>query len=164
LTSAFWNALFEFHRSICDQTIETSVLLTKVEELFEDHVQPLIGKFRKWGCDASPTFKYWDMFLVAVQIMLSNVRFITNRTNYSRWMPTAIYILDMLELPAEIKSAFEKGEFSIRQTSGNFNGIWSNMGTEKAIIKDSKGSGCIVGITNQKSALVRWTLTRHFLA
>jgi hypothetical protein len=42
--------------------------------LFEDHVQPLIGKFRKWGCDASPTFKYWDMFLVAVQIMLSNVR------------------------------------------------------------------------------------------
>jgi hypothetical protein len=33
--------------------IETSVLLTKVEELFEDHVQPLIGKFRKWGCDAS---------------------------------------------------------------------------------------------------------------
>jgi hypothetical protein len=30
------------------------------------------------------------------------------------WMP--VYILDMLELPAEIKSAFEKGEFSIRQT------------------------------------------------
>jgi hypothetical protein len=69
--SAFWNALFEFHRSIRDQTIETSVL-TKVEELFEDHAQPLIGKLRKWGCDASPTFKYWDMLLVAVQIMLSN--------------------------------------------------------------------------------------------
>ena len=183
IPSAFWNALFEFHRSICDQTIETSVLLTKVEELFEDHVQPLIGKLRKWGCDASPTFKDWDMFLVAVQIMLSNVRaeregdwsahlmssskmlpyfFITNRTNYSRWMP--VYILDMLELPAEIKSAFEKGEFSIRQTCGSFNGIWSDMGTEKTIIKDSKGSGGIIGITNQKSALVRWTLTRHFLA
>jgi hypothetical protein len=52
-----------------------------------------------------------------------------------------VYILDMLELPAEIKSAFEKGEFSIRQTSGSFNGIWSDMGTEKTIIKDSKGSG-----------------------
>jgi hypothetical protein len=38
-----------------------------------------------------------------------------------------VYILDMLELPAEIKSAFEKGEFSIRQTSGSFNGIWSDM-------------------------------------
>jgi hypothetical protein len=42
-----------------------------------------------------------------------------------------VYILDMLELPAEIKSAFEKGEFSIRKTSGSFNGIWSDMGTEK---------------------------------
>jgi hypothetical protein len=52
----------------------------------------------------------------------------------------------------------------LRQTSGSFNGIWSDMGTEKTIIKDSKGSGGIVGITNQKSALVRWILTRHFLA
>jgi hypothetical protein len=34
----------------------------------------------------------------------------------------------MLELLAEIKSAFEKGEFSIRKTSGNFNGIWSVSG------------------------------------
>jgi hypothetical protein len=34
-------------------------------------------------------------------------------------MDACIYILDMLELPAEIKSAFEKGEFSIRQTSGS---------------------------------------------
>ena len=130
--SAFWNALFEFHRNICDKTIETSVLLIKVEELFEDHVQPLICKFRKWGCDASPTFKYWDMFLVAVQIMLSNVRaererdlsahlmssskmlpyfFITNLTNYSRWMP--VYILDMLDLSAEIKSTLKKAILSL---------------------------------------------------
>jgi hypothetical protein len=75
-----------------------------------------------------------------------------------------VYILDMLELPVEIKLAFEKGEFSIRQTSGSFNGTCSDLGTEKTIIKDSKGSGGIVGIMNQKSALVRWTLTRHFLA
>jgi hypothetical protein len=33
----------------------------------------------------------------------------------------------------------------------------SDMGTEETIIKDLKGSGGIVGITNQKSALVRWT-------
>jgi hypothetical protein len=64
-----------------------------------------------------------------------------------------VYILDMLELPAEIKSAFEKGEFSIRQTSGSFNGIWSDIGTEKTIIKDSKGSGGIVGITNQYTGI-----------
>ncbi|CAC5409823.1 unnamed protein product [Mytilus coruscus] len=67
----------------------------------------------------------------------------------------------MLELPADIKPAFKQGGFSIRQTSGTFNSIWSDMSTEKTIIKDSKGSGGIVGIINQKSALVRWT---HFLA
>jgi hypothetical protein len=54
---------------------------------------------------------------------------------------------------SSIKSAFEKGEFSIRQTSGSFNGIWSDMGTDKTIMKDSKGSGGIVGITNQKSPI-----------
>ena len=38
------------------------------------------------------------------------------------------------------------------------------MGTEKNITKDSKNSDGIVGITHQKSAIVRWTLTRHVLA
>jgi hypothetical protein len=42
--SAFWNALFEFHRSIRDQTIETSVL-TKVEELFECEPPDIPVKF-----------------------------------------------------------------------------------------------------------------------
>ena len=42
-----------------------------------------------------------------------------------------------------------------------FGAIWALKTT---IIKDSKGSGGIVGIMNQKSVLVRWTLTRHFLA
>jgi hypothetical protein len=42
-----------------------------------------------------------------------------------------------------------------------FGAIWA---LKKPIIKDPKGSGGIVGITHQKSALVRWTLTRHFLA
>ena len=65
------------------------------------------------------------------------------------------YILDMLELPEEIRSAFEAGQFVIRQTSATFNGIWSDMGTEKNIIKDAKRSGGIVDITCQKSALVR---------
>jgi hypothetical protein len=46
-----------------------------------------------------------------------------------------VYILDMLDLSAEITSAFEKGEFFIRQTSGSFNGNWSDMDTEKTSYK-----------------------------
>lgn len=38
------------------------------------------------------------------------------------------------------------------------------MATEKTVIKDSKGNGGIVNITRQQSALIRWSLTRHFLA
>jgi hypothetical protein len=45
-----------------------------------------------------------------------------------------VYILDMLDLSAEIKSAFEKGEFFIRQTSGSFNGNWSDMDTNGLLL------------------------------
>jgi hypothetical protein len=48
-----------------------------------------------------------------------------------------------------------------RQTSGSFNDIWSDMGTEKNIITDSNGSGGIIGITNQKAALME-KLGQHF--
>ena len=123
------------------------------------------------------------MFLSATEVMLQNIRaeseglwsmhiqsvcnmlpffFITNRSNYSRWTP--VYILDMLDIPVEIKAAFDAGEFAICQKSGIFNGVWSDMATEKTIIKDSKGNGGIVGLTRKKSALVRWTLTRHVLS
>ena len=70
----------------------------------------------------------------------------------------------MLDLHQDVKSAFESGEFAICQKPGKFNGVWSDMATEKTVIRDSKGRGGIVGITRQKSALIRWTLCRHVLA
>jgi hypothetical protein len=30
--------------------------------------------FREWGCAVSPTFKFWDMFLLAASNMLQNIR------------------------------------------------------------------------------------------
>ena len=114
------------------------------------------------------------MFLRAVEIMLQNVRseregiwkmhltstasmlpymFITNRVNYSRWLP--VYLLDMHFLPPDVQAAFESGQFAICQKPGKFNGIWSDMATEKTVIRDSKGRGGIVGITRQKAALIR---------
>jgi hypothetical protein len=41
------------------------------------------------------------------------------------------------------------------------------MATEKTIMRDSKGTGGIVGFTTprlQKSAPLRWTFTRHFIS
>ena len=83
--------------------------------------------------------------------------FVTNRNNYARWAP--IYLLDMLNLPSEVESRFNAGFFAIRQKGGSFNGVWSEMATEKTITKDSKSNGGIVGLTRKKSALIRWNIT-----
>ena len=92
------------------------------------------------------------MFLRAVEILLQNIRaerdglwllhlksvsamlpyfFITNRTNYARWTPA--YVLDMLNLPETVKSSFLSGEFAVRQKPGTFDGIRSDMATEKKL-------------------------------
>ena len=49
-----------------------------------------------------------------------------------------VYILDMLSLPPEVAESFESGQFTIRQKPSCFNGIWSEMATEKTVIRDSK--------------------------
>ena len=67
----------------------------------------------------------FGMFLNAIEIMLQNIRserdglwklhlssvsamlpfmFVTNRVNYSRWLP--VYILDMFNLAPEVKKKF----------------------------------------------------------
>jgi hypothetical protein len=43
----------------------------------------------------------------------------------------------MLNLPSEVESRFNAGFFAIRQKGGSFNGVWSEMATEKTITKDS---------------------------
>jgi hypothetical protein len=50
------------------------------------------------------------------------------------------FILDMLELPGEIRSIFEAGQFAIRQTSGKFNVIWSDMDTQQPLLKSQRDS------------------------
>ena len=122
------------------------------------------------------------MFLQAVEIMLQNIRaegygdwnlhlismkamipyfFVADRNNYARW--TTVYVLDMLNIPIEVKSSFDTGVFVIRQKAGSFNGIWAGMATEKTIIRDSKEHGGIKGLTTQKTALIRWNSTRHIV-
>ena len=137
-----------------DNCVESVAML---EELTADHLLPQIKRFEEWGSNQSPTFRFWVMFLRAVSVMLMNIRaeregdwpmhlqsvycmlpyfFVCNRTNYARWAP--VYLLDMLALPAEVEAAFQSGDFAVRETPGRFNGIWSDLGTEKTIIRDAK--------------------------
>jgi hypothetical protein len=69
----------------------------------------------------------------------------------------------MQEIPSEVKTLFESGQFNVRQSACRFNGIWSDLGTEKTTIRDAKSESGIVGLTRKTSALTRWTLTRQLL-
>ena len=92
---------------ICERSDQTRVHMTRLVALFECHIQPLMEAFGEWGCAASPTLQYWDMFLSAVEIMFTNVRtdrdgkwsmhlrtssnmlphfFVANHINYSIWI------------------------------------------------------------------------------
>ena len=103
----------------------------------------------------------WGLQLQTQRAMVPHV-FATDTQNYARWTP--VYILDMLNLPREVQSAFEAGEFAARQIPGCFNGIWNDMCTEKTVIRDEKGSSGIIGLTKEKPALIRWTLTRYIIS
>ena len=70
----------------------------------------------------------------------------------------------MSQISLDIQTAFEDGEFSFTEIPGSFNGIWSDMVTEKTVIKNAKGDCGIVGLTRKKPALIRWTLTHHIAA
>ena len=52
----------------------------------------------------------------------------------------------MSQIPLNIQTAFEDGEIAFTEIPGSFNGIWSDMATEKTVIKN------------------RSTLTRHIAA
>ena len=83
---------------------------------------------------------------------------ITDKINYARWTP--VYLLDMLALPVDLLTAFQKGEFSVRKTCGGFIGTPSDMGTEHKI-KELKGPSGLKHIAKKKTAMVRYSLTRH---
>ncbi|MES9879249.1 MAG: hypothetical protein ABW185_00005 [Sedimenticola sp.] len=160
----------------------SSDAVTLLHNAFQQHMFPLFDLFVEWACKESPTFRYWNMFLDAASIMLLNIRaerqgnwqmhlhttrlmipyyFAANRSNYSRWTP--LYLLDMAQLPPEIKTAFQEGQFTVRRRAGRFNGIWSDMGTETTIIRDAKGDSGVIGLTRKQPSLVRWTLTRQIM-
>jgi hypothetical protein len=54
----------------------------------------------------------------------------------------------MLDLSAEIKSAFEKGELFIRQISGSFNGNWSDNLQIRGCTWSSNNSSTLVSSTD----------------
>jgi hypothetical protein len=104
-------------------------VVTQLTEVITERLSGIIQLFRDHGRSTSPTFKLWDDFLVKVmlslKVFLSTTRnglwhenqeikaeflpllFATNRTNYSRYLPVSLLMMN--RLPAEVVTTFNKG-------------------------------------------------------
>lgn len=179
---SLWEQVSEIQAGFASKSQNIHEKVHDLQDLVQLYLEPLLERFIQHSSSKSPTFQFWNTFLQAIHIMLLNTKavrtgdwelslqsqsqmlpyiFVSDKMNYSRWLP--VYLLEMIHLPDDLKTVFRTGQFSVRQKPGKFNSLWSDMGTEKTVIKDSKGQGGIKGLTQQKSALMRWTLTRHML-
>lgn len=151
-------------------------MLKKVEDKFI----PEFFKFKEKEKSVSPTFLFWDQLLDAIQILLTFIRaereskwiehvcssasmipyfFVCNRTNNVRYAP--LYVLQMLnDLPREAEEEFLLGRHSIKFTPHAFQGLWSDMGVEMSVIKDTKREQSIDGFIHRGDAVLRWILSR----
>ena len=79
-----------------------------------------------------------------------------NHTNYVRW--GTVYLNEMHQLPPEVKSEFDAGDFVVKRTPHRFNQVDPDQSQEWLNAVGKKGGG-IIGITKTSSALSRWALS-----
>ncbi|KAL8561352.1 hypothetical protein ACOMHN_040430 [Nucella lapillus] len=97
----------------------------------------------------------WELHLSAFQSMLTYfMRY--NHTNYARW--GTVYLNEMHQLPPEVKSEFDAGNFVVKRTPHRFNQVDPDQSQEWLNAVGKKGGG-IIGITKTSSALSRWALS-----
>ncbi|KAL8600360.1 hypothetical protein ACOMHN_013575 [Nucella lapillus] len=98
---------------------------------------------------------FWELHLSAFQSMLTYfMRY--NHTDYARW--GTVYLNEMHQLPPEVKSEFDAGNFVVKRTPHSFNQVDPHQSQEWLNAVDKKGGG-IIGITKTSSALSRWALS-----
>lgn len=121
----------------------------------------------------SPTFLYWDLILEFEMMTLIFIRahrinnfnlyveslenlvpwfFVLDHTNYSRWIP--IHIRDMQSLPDSISDEFRKC-WVLQKTQHAFSCMPLDQGHEQNN-EMVKGSGGVVGITENPTAFKKW--------
>ena len=83
---------------------------------------------------------------------------IVDHINYARWLP--VHLRDMLALEQmhpEVYTEFSRGHFAVRKTEKTF----STMAIDQAHEQNnavSKGDGGAIGLTEDQTALRRWTV------
>ena len=104
----------------------------------------------------------WQQHLQEVENMLPY----TVSSGHGKYMSCLpIYLNDMRSLlvsAPEVHCKFESGEFSVHQTSGDFNGVWTDLALEQTYNKEGKAS-LFKGITQAESAREKYIKTLPFL-
>ncbi|XP_053373036.1 uncharacterized protein LOC123541526 [Mercenaria mercenaria] len=158
--------------------------LSDVLSFLDTSVAPLLEEFRMKGRELSPTFRFWDDYLMKVstpfKLFLSSSRhaewevyeysksvflpffFASNRTVYAKYMP--YMVLSMQTLPEDVKNSFSSGSFVTKLRDGKFNSVWFDYCLEVTENKSLKSNGGIIGLTRQDHALCRWFLARPMTA
>ena len=113
------------------------------------------------GKKASHTFHLWTQYIEDVQIALDYIAaekipnwlqhlqrfadicsyaFAYDRQNYARWGPVYLAEMHLLEETApEIHAEFQRGKHVVtRSTKSRFNSVWSDLGLEQSVVKDTK--------------------------
>ena len=151
-----------------------------VTENIEDDQQLTMDEWCEKRKAETPQFHYWLTCLDIEMLVFNFVRslrsgnfqmyinsiskltpwfFSLNHTNYARWMP--IHIRDMCSLQLShprVDEEFRKGQFVLQKSKRRFSSMAIDQGHEQnnATMKDDGG---IVGITQDATALLRWSLT-----
>jgi hypothetical protein len=66
----FWTLTTELATK-CERHTEVKEEVKELLRLVDRHIMPLLEDFR---LQTSKTFRFWDMFLTAIEIMLQNIR------------------------------------------------------------------------------------------
>ena len=100
----------------------------------------------------------WLLNLATVKSMIP-LFFAAGNIHYVRY---GLYYLRCMErLPAFVFSRFMKGEHTVRQRSGLWNGIWTDQLIESTCMRFGKGPQGIVGFTLKPSTVSMWALSLH---
>ena len=160
----------------------TALTLAKLQQdAFTKSEEQNFEKWRQAMIEGSPTFRFWDLILKIEITVLAFIRshrerdftlyveclqalmflfFALDHVNYSRWV--SVHLRDMQALPEKLKNTFNKF-WVIQKTCKRFSAIPIDQAHEQENAK-VKGSGGVVGLTENPVALCRWLICGPELA
>ena len=100
----------------------------------------------------------WPLHVLAVKEMLV-LFFAAGHHKYARY---GLYYARSIEaMPDKLQDQFLKGQHTMHQKPGIFNGIWSNMAIDTTYMRYGHGHSGIIGLAMRPEALKTWAMSIH---